>query len=65
MQVFAASARLAVFLFWGANHFDWVALRSNALWRVGLLAAMLIGAMVIYFGALWAVRLNLKQVLRR
>ena len=65
VQVFAASALLAVFLFWGANHFDWVALRSNALWRVGLLAAMLIGAMVIYFGALWAVRLNLKQVLRR
>ncbi|QIL81166.1 murein biosynthesis integral membrane protein MurJ [Diaphorobacter sp. HDW4A] len=65
LQVAAASVLLAVFLWWGNQHFDWIALRAHAMWRVGLLAALLIGSMVVYFGALWAVRMNLRQVLRR
>ena len=64
-QTLSASVLLAVFLWWGSQHFDWIALRASPMWRVGLLAAMLIGSMVVYFGALWAVRLNLRQVLRR
>lgn len=65
LQVLAASVLLTLFLWWGNQHFDWIALRAHALWRVGLLAALLIGAMVVYFGVLWAVRLNLRQILRR
>ncbi len=65
LQVLAASVLLAGFLFWANQHFDWVALRSHAMWRVGLLASILIGAMVVYFGGLWAARMNLRQVLRK
>ncbi len=64
-QVTAAGVALAVFLWWGNQHFDWIALRARALWRVGLLAALLIGSIVVYFGALWALRLNLRKILRR
>ena len=64
-QVVVASALMAVFLWWGNQYFDWIALRAHSMWRVGLLAAMLTGAIVVYFGALWVVRLNLRQVLRR
>lgn len=65
VQVLSASVLLAAFLWWGNQYFDWIALRAHAMWRVGLLAAILIGAIVVYFGALWAVRLNLRQLLRR
>jgi putative peptidoglycan lipid II flippase len=65
LQVVAASALLAVLLVWGTQHFDWVGMRSQSLQRVGLLAALMAAAAVLYFGALWAAGLKLRKMLRR
>ena len=64
LQVLAASALLAVFLMWSAGSFDWVALRAQSLWRVGLLALTILGAGAVYFAALWAAGLKLGQLTR-
>ncbi|MDD0840499.1 murein biosynthesis integral membrane protein MurJ [Curvibacter sp. HBC61] len=65
LQVVAGSAMLAIFLMWAANEFAWVALREQPWHRVGLLAALLLGSVLIYFGALWAAGVKLRQLLRR
>jgi len=65
LQVVAASALLAVLLAWGAQHFDWVEMKAQRLQRIGLLAAMMVAAAVLYFGSLWAAGLKLRQLLRR
>jgi len=65
LQVIAASALLAVLLVWGAQHFDWVEMRGKSWQRIGLLAALMVAAAVLYFGALWAAGLKLRQMLRR
>ena len=61
LQVLAASALLAVFLLWGATSFSWVAMRAHRWQRIGLMAFMLSGAAVVYFSALWAAGLKLRQ----
>lgn len=65
LQVIAASALLAVFLLWASHHFDWLALRAHSLQRAGLLALLLAASAALYFGALWACGLKLRQLLRR
>lgn len=65
MQVVAASALLAIWLTWGGQHFDWIALKAHGWRRVGLLAMMLAVSAVLYFGALWAAGLQMRQWLRR
>jgi len=65
LQVVAASALLAVLLVWGTQHFDWVGMKSQSLQRIGLLAALMSAAGMLYFGALWAAGLKLRQVFRR
>lgn len=65
LQVLAASMLLAAFLLWGAEHWDWKALQAQELQRVGLMALMMLGAAVIYFGALLASGLKLRSLLRR
>lgn len=65
LQVVAASALLAIFLIWASRHFDWIALRAHEAQRAGWLAVLLAGAAVLYFGALWAAGLKLRQLLRR
>jgi putative peptidoglycan lipid II flippase len=65
LQVVAATALLTVFLLWGANYFSWTGLRAQPLHRGGLLAAMLFGAAGIYFAALWAAGLKLRQFVTR
>jgi len=65
LQVLAASALLAVFLMWAAGAFHWTQLQAQAWTRIGLLAAVLAGAAVLYFGATWAAGLKLKQFIRR
>jgi putative peptidoglycan lipid II flippase len=65
LQVLAATALLTVFLMWGAGAFPWVALRAHALQRVGLMALMLAGCAAIYFVALWAAGLKLRQFVTR
>ena len=56
---------LAVLLAWGSHYFDWVALRAHSGQRVLLLLALMVAAAVVYFGALWAAGLKLRQMLRR
>jgi len=65
LQVVAASALLAIFLVWGSQHFDWLAMWADGLRRAGLLALLLLGAAVLYFGALAASGLRLRRLLRR
>ena len=65
LQVVAACALLAVFLMWSNSAFGWTELRSQSLNRIGLLALILLGSFVLYFTALWAAGLKLRQFLRR
>ncbi len=65
LQVALASVALALWLAWGARHFDWLALRAHPAQRVGLLAATLGAAVLLYFGALLASGVKLRQLVRR
>ena len=65
LQVIAASALLAVFLLWASHHFDWLALQERSVQRAALLAALLVASALLYFGALTAAGLKLRQLLRR
>jgi putative peptidoglycan lipid II flippase len=65
LQVFAATALLAVYLMWASASFPWIAWQGAALQRAGMLAALLLGALVIYFAALWAAGLKLRQFVTR
>ncbi|MFV0679489.1 murein biosynthesis integral membrane protein MurJ [Ottowia sp.] len=62
-QTVVATVLMSGFLLWSARHFDWLGLPA---WpRAGLLALMVAGAAAIYFGALLASGLKLRQLLRR
>ncbi|WP_137895162.1 murein biosynthesis integral membrane protein MurJ [Ramlibacter sp. 2FC] len=65
LQVLAATALLAVFLMWASSSVPWVQLREDSARRVGLMVLVLGGAAAIYFVALWAAGLKLRQLLRR
>jgi putative peptidoglycan lipid II flippase len=65
LQVLAATALLAVFLLWAAGAVGWVALKTAALQRIGLLALVICAGAAIYFIALWISGLKLKQLMRR
>jgi putative peptidoglycan lipid II flippase len=56
---------LAVLLLWAAQYFPWLEMRSRSGQRAGLLALVLCASVVLYFGALWAAGLKLRQMLRR
>ena len=62
-RVLGATLLMSAFLYWAARQFDW--LGTPALARAGLLAAIVAAAAVIYFGALTALGLKLRDVLRR
>lgn len=65
LQVLAASALLAIFLMWANGSVSWLALKTEKLQRIGLLALFVSGGAAIYFVAIWAAGLNLRQLLRR
>ena len=65
LQVFAASALLAVFLLWAADTVSWTGLKTAIFLRIGLLAAVLLASAAIYFVALWISGLKLRQLIRR
>lgn len=65
LQVIAASALLMVFLMWANGAFPWTQMRAESLKRIGLLALVMIASSAIYFIALWAAGLKLRQFLRR
>jgi putative peptidoglycan lipid II flippase len=65
LQVLAASALLAIFLMWANGSVPWLAMKPEKLHRMGLLALFVSTGAVIYFIAIWAAGLNLRQLLRR
>jgi len=65
LRVGVASAILGVGLWLGVQHIDWVGLRAQPMVRIGALAACLVGAAVVYFGALALSGLNLRKAIRR
>ncbi|WP_295380131.1 murein biosynthesis integral membrane protein MurJ [uncultured Pseudacidovorax sp.] len=65
LQVLAGTVVMTALLVWGAHGFDWVGLRSQRPLRIGLLAAFVAGAAVLYFGVLTACRLRLRSFVRR
>lgn len=65
LQVFAATALLGVFLTWAAYGFPWTAWRAEPWRRIGMMAAMLAAGGVIYFGALLATGVKLRQFVTR
>lgn len=65
LQVVAATALLAVFLMWAATSFPWVQWRADGFKRVAMMAAMLAGSATIYFAALWASGMKLRQFVTR
>ena len=65
LQVIAANALLIVFLMWANGAFAWTQMRSESLKRIWLVAAIMTGSAAIYFMALWAAGLKLRQFIRR
>jgi putative peptidoglycan lipid II flippase len=65
LQVLAACVLLGLFLVWANSHFAWTALRAESWKRIGLLASILAVSALIYFFALWAAGMKLRQFLRR
>jgi putative peptidoglycan lipid II flippase len=61
LQVLAGSALLAIFLMWTAGAFPWTAWRSDPWLRIGAMAGLLVAAVAIYFGALVAAGVKLRQ----
>ncbi len=65
LQILAASALLAVFLMWASGAFHWTQLQAARGQRIGLLILLMAGSAILYFGALWAAGLKLRQFVRR
>jgi len=65
VRVLVATALLAALLAWGARWIDWVGLHGRPWFRVGWLAAFLLGAAVLYFSALLAMGIRPKQFVHR
>ncbi len=64
-RVVGASALLGAFLLWAATAVSWVGMKTQALERIGLLAAVLAVSALLYFGTLRLSGLPLRQLLRR
>jgi putative peptidoglycan lipid II flippase len=65
LQVFSASALLAVFLLWAAAGVNWIGLKHQYFQRIGLLALVLLASGAIYFVVLRVSGLKLRLMLRR
>jgi putative peptidoglycan lipid II flippase len=64
-RVLLATAVLAAVLAWAAWRIDWIGLSAHAGLRVGLLAALLLGVALLYFGLLALAGLRPRQFMRR
>jgi putative peptidoglycan lipid II flippase len=64
-QVLAGSALMAIFLIWAAQAMDWTVLAGQDLYRIGLFSLAVIASAAIYFAALWAAGLKIRQLIRR
>jgi putative peptidoglycan lipid II flippase len=59
------AALLTAYLLWAAQAVDWLHMPGQALMRVGLVAATIAGAALLYLAAVALLGLNLRQFLRR
>jgi putative peptidoglycan lipid II flippase len=64
-RVLFASLLLAGFLTYAAHQFDWLAGRHQAMFRLGVMALVLISSAVLYFGCLRLSGLRLKSLIKR
>ncbi len=65
LRVALASALMALFLAWAAQAVPWLHMPGGALQRVGAVAAVVLGAAVLYLGSAVALGIQLRQFLRR
>ena len=65
LQITVGTAVLAVYLGWAAQAFAWLDMPGQALQRIGGVAAVVLGAGVLYLGTVSLLGLNLRQFLRR
>ncbi|NDC62083.1 MAG: lipid II flippase MurJ, partial [Betaproteobacteria bacterium] len=65
MQVLLASSVFGGLLFAAAQQWDWTALQSQAVWRVGLMTSVVGGAGVVYFAILRGLGVDLRAFWRR
>jgi putative peptidoglycan lipid II flippase len=63
-RVLSATAALTAALAWAAWGIDWIGLAARWGWRIGLLAVVLGGAAILYFGLLWLLGLRPRQFMR-
>ncbi len=64
-RVVVATVLLGAALWAAARHIDWIGLQAQPLLRAGLMAAVLAGAIALYFGVLRLSGMNLRQFARR
>jgi putative peptidoglycan lipid II flippase len=65
LQVLVACAVLGAWLTGAAQFWDWTALQATPFLRVGLMAGVLAGSALLYFGTLALTGLKLRVLLRR
>jgi len=65
LRVLGGTVLLGIFLAWAANSFPWVAMRTHSMQRAGLMAALLATSAALYFAALWATGLKLREFVTR
>jgi len=65
LRVAAACSLLLFFLLWANGAVDWTQLRAESFKRIWLLAFSLSASAAIYFVAIWALGLKIRQLLRR
>ena len=65
LRVLVATALLGGLLGWGAHAFDWIALGAHEGRRIGLMAAFLGAAALLYFAVLAAMGIRLRHFMRR
>lgn len=65
LQVALASGLMTAFLWWAAQVVSWTGPEIGLLARAGLLLVLVVGAAVIYFGALMLAGLKLRQFVRK
>ena len=65
LRILVACALLLAFLVWANGAFNWTQLRAESFRRIWLLTFVLLASAAIYFIALWALGLKIRQLLRR
>lgn len=64
-RIVFATGLLSAGLWWATEHFDWIGMAHTPLIRVAAMAACLVMAGVVYFGALILTGMDLKKAIKR